>query len=355
MKKLITTTLSIVLGLAMNAQITINSNNLFDIGDVIIQSYDSLAQDPGASGGSQTWDLTGMVSIGIDTMMFTSPASFPGISLFPDANIGIEDDSSWIFIKKTATEFTFLGSYDIFNGQADTSLLNWTWLNFPATLGGTTQGTLFSDSQADSLGILGVDSFRFNTQTSYQSEIDGWGVVKTPAGNWDALRQKVDYNTSIYIDAKVGGVWAPMSAGLLVAFGIDTGVVNTSTSYRYWGNDANAKFIVATADTGDTFDGNTYLDVAPSGPPTGIYMTNEIPVEVSAYPNPVVRNLNIDLGTNSGKAILRNILGQNAAEKIIYRGNNLLDVSKVNAGTYLLEIQNENGKVIKTEKIEVNK
>jgi hypothetical protein len=355
MKKIITTTLIAFIAISVSAQITIEATNLLNAGDLIMQSYDSVAQDPGASGGSQTWDLTGMNSNDMDTILFSSPTGFPGFSLFPDANIGLEDDSTWIFIKKTATEFTFLGSYDIYNGQSDTSLLNWTWLNFPATLGGITQGTLFSDSQADSLGILGVDSFRFTSQTAYKAEIDGWGVVKTPAGNWDALRQKIDYNSSFYVDAKIAGIWAPMSAGLLVAFGIDTGVVSKTTSYRYWGNDANAKFIVATVDTGDGFDGNNYLNATPSGPPTGIYMNNEIPVEVSAYPNPVVRNLNIDLGTSSGKAILRNILGQTAAEKIIYRGNNLLDVSKVNSGTYLLEIQNENGKVIKTEKIEVNK
>ena len=355
MKKIITTTLIAFIAISVSAQITIEATNLLNAGDLIMQSYDSVAQDPGASGGSQTWDLTGMNSNDMDTILFSSPTGFPGFSLFPDANIGLEDDSTWIFIKKASSEFTYLGTYEIFNNNPDTQYLDRKWLNFPATLGSQLQGTLFSESQADSLGILGVDSFRFTTSTGYKAEIDGWGVAKTPAGNWDALRQKVDYNTSAYVDAKMGGVWAPMSAALLNVFNIDTGVIFTSTSYRYWGNDANAKFMIASVDTGDSFDGNNYLIATPSGPPTGIYMTEELPEELSIYPNPVINNLNIDISSENGKAILTSVLGQTMATKLIYKGQNKLDLNNFKNGTYILEIKDENGETIKSEKIQVNK
>ena len=358
MKKIITTTLSIALGLALNAQITVNSANMASIGDLVITAYDSAAADlSGPSGGGQTWDLTGINGSEKDTIVFQAPTGLPGFNLFPTANLAVVEDSSNTFILSNSSEFTFLGGYGIDGGRPDTSVFNWKWMEFPSTDGSSFKGNLANETSSFDLSLfgIGVDSLVTEISTEYTSEIDGWGVVKTPAGNWDALRQKTGLITIRRGSQYTGGVSSPISGAIQALFQLDTGVVSSSSMFRWWGNDANAKFFIASVDTGEIFGGNQYIDVAPSGPPTGIYMTNEIPVEVSAYPNPVVRNLNIDLGTNSGKAILRNILGQTAAEKIIYRGNNLIDVSKVNSGTYLLEIQNENGKVIKTEKIEVNK
>ena len=84
-------------------------------------------------------------------------------------------------------------------------------------------------------------------------------------------------------------------------------------------------------------------------------MTEEMPEELSIYPNPVINNLNIDISSENGKAILTSILGQTMATKLIYKGQNKLDLNNLKNGTYILEIKDENGETIKSEKIQVNK
>lgn len=358
MKKLITLFLVVFIAFHSNAQITVTSSNIAKVGDLVVTVYDSVYADlSGPSGGSQTWDLTSLNSKEKDTIAFISPAGRPGFSIFPTANLAVAEDSGTTFVLSDANEFTFLGSYGISGGMPDTTEFNWKWMEFPSNDGSNFSGALFLEENTIDLGTfgIGVDSVTLTISTEYASTIDGWGVVKTPAGNWDALRQKMDLNSKLSGVQYTGGVSSPLSAAVQALFQLDTGIISTSSMYRWWGSDANAKFFIASVDTGEIFGGNQYLDISPSGPPAGIYMTDEIPVEVTAYPNPVIQDLNIDLGTESGKAILRNILGQKTAEKVIYRGQNLMNLSNFDSGTYFLEIQNENGDVIETEKIQLVK
>lgn len=358
MKKITTILSAMLFAGILSAQITVTDANIGNVGQTIITAYDSTYVDlSGTSGASQTWDLTGLTAADKDTIVFQDPTGWPGINAFPGANLGVQDDSSYTYIISNSSEFTFLGTYDVSGGIADTFIFNWKWLTFPSNDGTDFTGTLSEETQSYDLSTfgIGVDSVVLTFGASYTSLIDGWGIVETPTGKWDALRQKMDFNQYLRGMQYTGGVGTPLSAAVQTLFQLDTGIVSTSSMYRWWGNDVNAAFFIAGVDTGDVFAGNQYLDVAPAGPPIGIYMTDEVPAEVSVYPNPVVRNFNIDLKTEQGRAVLRNIVGQKMAEKIIFRGNNIVDVNNLPQGIYLLDIQNQKGETIQTEKLEVVK
>lgn len=355
MKKIYTTVLSAIIAGTVFGQITINSTNVVDVGDAMHAANTNSIIDAGQPGANQTWDLTGMVSQSIDTVLFQDPSGFPLFNTnFSTANLGVADDSSWNFFRKSSSEFTFLGFLDISGVENDTIIVNWSWINFPANFGDQYTSVISEFSFGDSLGMFGVDSFRVNSISRIKSEIDGWGVVKTPAGNWDALRQINNFQFLQYVDAKIGGNWAPMSQSLLNVFGQDTGVVDESTFYRWWGNDANAKVMVATLDTAEIFDGSWYLNIAPSGPPLGLPISL-IRNDVNIYPNPTTNYLNIDINSERGRVIIRNIFGQKIAEKIISQGNNLVDFGNEVNGNYIIEVENERGERIKSESIQVIK
>lgn len=361
MKKAITYLFFFVGVFSLNAQITLDGSNRLMVGDIIIQAFDSTyTGSSGNAGANQTWDFSGMQDQERDTVLFQDPTGWPGASLFPNANIGVQDDSSWSYAISDGNEFTFLGSYEVSGGYADTSFFNWTWMKFPTTMGDSYVGTITTFEQkynTASFGI-GVDSVRLTYTMSYESTIDGWGTVTTPAGNWDALRQKMLVINSTDAEEFAGGSWNSISSGTITIFNIDTGITGQDAIFRWWSDDANAKFFVASNDTSSTFDDNSFLMATPAdtGSTSDTNSTAVInaftPFSISVYPNPVRQDLNIDFNQPSGRVILRTILGQARANYYIQKGNNPLGLEEVEPGIYLLEIYDESGNLLETKKIQ---
>lgn len=78
--------------------------------------------------------------------------------------------------------------------------------------------------------------------------------------------------------------------------------------------------------------------------------------EISVYPNPANNFVNFKIdGLENGTVIINSITGQEVVNTTIAHGTKKVDVSNLNNGVYIYTIRNQNGEVVKTNKLVVNK
>lgn len=71
-------------------------------------------------------------------------------------------------------------------------------------------------------------------------------------------------------------------------------------------------------------------------------------VKVSIYPNPAKANIYVKSDLIGKKYEIKNMLGQRVQEGIINNANQLISIEKQKSGNYLLVIDSENGKIVKS-------
>ena len=334
------------------SQITVNSVNLLDNGEPISMGYDDDVTNhlPLTVAAAATWDFTDLVTDDIDTIIFEDPSNFPGIALFPGANMGFADDSSYVFVKKDASEFVFLGSIDNYVNDKDTSFYNMKWLSFPSTMGTSYKQIIYSESETQEFGMMGIDSIRIKVQARTHSTIEGWGAVKLPNGDFDALLQVVKDQELIYVDGLIAGTWAPLDAALLLVFGTDTGVVAEYAKYTFWGNDANARFLLAEFDTSGIASAQWSPSIN-SGPPTTVKLNN-LDETVSIYPNPASNMIYVNVPTDNVTTVeIYDVVGHLLIKENAIIGRNDINVSSLMSGVYLVSLKNRQGEKIGTNRI----
>ncbi len=334
------------------SQITVNSNNLLDNGEPISMGYDDDVSNhlPLTFGVATIWDFTDLVTDDLDTIIFEDPSNFPGIALFPGANMGIAEDSSYVFVKKDASEFVVLGSIEMYGGSTDTSLLSMKWLSFPSTMGTSFKQIMYSESETLEVGFMGIDSIRIEEQLRTHSTIEGWGAVKLPNGDFDALLQVSKQQLVIYVDGLIAGTWAPLDAALLQVFNTDTGVVYEDTKYTFWGNDANARFMLAEFDTVGVASA-AWSPSVNSGPPTTVKLNN-LDETVSIYPNPASNMIYINVPTDNVATVeIYDVVGHLLRKENAIVGRNDINVSSLMSGVYLVSLKNNQGEKVGTNRI----
>ena len=122
-----------------NAQITINSTDVVDFGERVINGIDATSTvSIGGSGANQTWNFSSLNVDETDTMDFTNPVWYGLDNPFGAQMVIISsrDDSSFIYITKTSTQLLMNGIKQILgNGDTVNIPVNSSILPFPATYG----------------------------------------------------------------------------------------------------------------------------------------------------------------------------------------------------------------------------
>ncbi|MBL4624570.1 MAG: T9SS type A sorting domain-containing protein [Flavobacteriales bacterium] len=344
MKKILLTAFAVSTMIMVNAQITVNSNVPL-AGDQILETIDSLYDagiTTGSSGANQTWDFSLLQIDEVDTLNFIHPDSAMGSQFFSGANLAVEaEDSTFAFGIFTGSTYTLIGfSTPDFIAPfigGGSSLMK-----FPLE---------YNDSWNDSYGLQigfpidstpGLDSVAVHQWKTRTVTCDAYGTVELPLGTYNALRiniVEISMDTTFLYDDTLG-LWVDTTS-----YSSDT----TST-FEWWSNAANAQFSIATVD----YDMNDlsplgqfkYFNAAPT-PPVGINEMEQ--VEVSIYPNPARGQVFI---TNGNSVTVYDIMGKRVIEKqlSIY---DAIDVMGLESGTYFFAVKDNYGQVIRTEKISV--
>lgn len=204
MKKILLALLSI-LSLTANAQISLDANDLPNVGDQVIFIVDSSDAarnvNLGTAAGNQNWDFTGLGVSFYDTLRYLNPATTPAAANFPNANLALESFGTTYYFIKSAQEYLLdgisgdllgLGEIVSFNLNPNQSIFE-----FPTNYLDTYNQTILVDTVVDTNATL-FDSIRIKNVVITETIFDAWGDVNTLAGSFASLRSKT---TSITYDS----------------------------------------------------------------------------------------------------------------------------------------------------------
>ena len=196
----------------MQGQATYNSNQFAAVGDVFyLTSANNLSLDYETTGANHTWDFASLVGTSQSQLQFKNPTSTGFLWLFiynqNNTNIAatnndpqtlnlpgqlVEVTNSHNFYKKSATDFRQTGSASnvnyngtqlpLTNQYSDSDII----YRFPIQYGNT-------DTDNSSYTI-NIPTLLYQENTLERSnEVDGWGSLSTPYGNYaNVLRMKTN-------------------------------------------------------------------------------------------------------------------------------------------------------------------
>lgn len=263
------TFLLLLLPLGVNAQISLSQANVPAPGDTLSYARDTTVEnfDIGMTGPDQLWDFSQLQAEENFQLIATDTAMDANIGNYPGANLIISSDEVKTYVQSSDTAVYIMGGgvpeaaafgLEVVRFQPPQKLFQ-----FPTTFG--TSFTNFYSVRAEVDGALfsnDVDSVRAIRRATATVEVDGYGTVKTPYNNYEALRQRTETVNADSIYVKFFGLWVPFTA--------DTSI---SVQYQWLAAESKGNLVTAFLDdeTGMINSVEFFLDVDNANAPTASF------------------------------------------------------------------------------------
>jgi len=272
------------------SQITVDSIDMPSIGDTIIMGLDTMPAITSVGGaGMQTWDFTSLQIHDFDSSLYVDPASTTNGSGFPGSNLAISGPTvSYQTLNGSALTTDGYAGADPF-GQGLDGLVPFspvqTLLELPATLGSSFMDTSNFDVTIEtaSLGlpIQGLDSIRLVHSSYITSDIDAYGTLNLPGGDYNTIRQLYteEFTDSIFAYCSealgcnvfisvlpFGWSFVPSILTDLVV-GVGNPVIDTTYTYRWFtnGEDLPVAWVETDMPGGNVLNAGFQLGYKPMG------------------------------------------------------------------------------------------
>jgi len=228
---------------SLHAQITIGIDQIPAIGDSLFyqNSIDVTGLEIGDAGANQVWDYSNLVG-GIENSEFYIDPSIDTTGLFTDATIAFTGPGGLTtqFAEVTDTEVRALGLVSSnFMGFGVEIALDPTQKLYEIPTNYT--DNYISDYEFV-LGLSdpqpGVDTARVLSTSQDIVEIDAYGTLRLPQGDFEVLRRKVETTTYLSIEAFVIFFWQPVLQ--------DTTI---TTSYDFYARESKRELARVTMDS----------------------------------------------------------------------------------------------------------
>ena len=211
--------------LQSTAQITVNSSDFGTIGDSIFLAVNNnpTASISVGSTGQQTWNFSSIGFGVLDTIYFANPQTTGFSTIFPVATEVTGNDNDLTYFNNNAGFRAIDGQAGDLFGDGNIYAVNFnpdlTLLNFPATYLDSFLVSTVIDTTTDTSIVIpplfNFDSIRIKRTIIYNSKIDGYGFITTPAGTFNSIRQyRVETQIDTLYTHTTGGAWAlaPLNA-----------------------------------------------------------------------------------------------------------------------------------------------
>lgn len=377
MKKVYILVLALIYCFCSYGQITVTSSSFPSVGDTLFTATDNLPTgiDLGTVGGNQSYDFGNLESPFVDQTIFIDPSEGDHNAVFSSANLLVKGQAGESYFRSTNTLLELLGTAgengfildstntDIFISKYDPYF---PIRNADITLGSTNihnydlllafGADIIPGAILDSLPIA-PDSIRLKIESTRVDNVDAWGSMEIPLGNFDVLREKQTEFRETFAEAKVPFLgWIDISdfaGGLLPFLGVDTFI-----SYNYI-NDIS-KEIIAEVEIGnnDTITAVTYK--ADPNMTTAIRDINSDLLDMAIYPNPIIDTGKIALTSvppGTYQLVIYNMLGveQKRIQLECYSSDKTfwVDFKGFRKGTYLYSLEDHRGKNLLTKRMVV--
>lgn len=325
----------------VNAQITINQQ---DIPFGVIQYFGvdtTVSISLGNGGADQAWDFSSLQVEAKDTAEYTNPEWSAHASSYPGTNLLIKQGKKLsMFANNSSSKMELLGYVIGFQGQPFDIVFNdpQTFLQYPLSYQ-TSFNDVSSLDQKEAVAFgPGIDSIRLKNNTSFINEVDAYGTVTLPAGSYNVIRLKT---TEISTDS----LWGYMT--LSSSWQLFEGGTDTTYSYEFFDKSLGSVSTVYADSTGNAYLATFYryqaLDV------------EEIDnAKVNIYPNPAKDELYINVDLNGALNLnVFDIQGKLVTSHNLSIGINRVAVKNLSQGSYIYQITDKEGQLIKTGKLQI--
>ena len=365
------------LSIHLTGQITVTSASFPAIGDTLRTAVDGVPEgiEITGPGGNQTWDFSSLQGVSAERLV--RPASEgANVDLFPNANIffpvganGIGGES---YASVNTSRYQLVGYvgpdpanlgiiarvpfsppiverrspmnfFDVNN--TDYSIL----VTFPTD---SLPGSITND-----LPIV-PDSVRLRVAASRTDVVDGWGTLTIPGGTYEVLREKRTEIRETLVEARVG--IGPFATWVDVTEFLGGGFLGTDTLTTYvFVNDQEKENIAVVTVTNDDDETPLTVTYKSNDVITNVQYVNTGRADLFAYPNPAINNVRINfLNITPGNYTFRifNILGKEVVNKEYQISGDRtvgIDIDTLQKGTYLYNLTDAKGKILKTKRLMV--
>ena len=357
---------------AMFGQITVTNATFPQAGDTLFTVLDTDSNiSVGDAGENVTWDYRSLEGpFGRETLFLEASQGTDSAS-FPDADlVSISANEQETYYQSFSNKIIEIGRAGEFVQGFDIPVEydeNPTYRRAPISFGDVDDDEAIAsvDVGADILPEellatfpIEFDSIRVSLISNSDSEVDAWGTVRLPDGDYDVIRDKVSTiaDTKLFVKVPILG-WFDASGlvGDIEGIGDAIGVVETTT-YNYYS--AEDKEIIASIITDDQ-DMITSVEYKGDAIISNIKVIAPDHSLITAYPNPSFGNVsvqmvNFPLGEYRMKVY--NVVGKELwAESYQLRSNRVFkaDLMHLRKGTYLYSIFDKNGKKLVTKRIAI--
>jgi hypothetical protein len=337
MKKILCNVLLMIISAPVFAQPTLTATSCNPVpGESFYGHYcETAGVDKGASGTSVTWDLSGLVTLSMDTTSFIACSSSTTCDTFPGSNLVSPQSGDYAYYVADANKFGFNGysqsGANEYFSDPQASIM------YPMTYGDVKVDTFVSAQPGFQYYSHGIDSFF----------ADAYGTLKLPSGVYNnVLRVHVliyetdsAATTTTQVDKYKSEVYFWYKAGFHYPLAM--------MSYDTSGTGTNVPVILDAV----------YYPFSTAG----VSLVENQAANVQVYPNPATDlvHLNVSLANGGQVSIgLTDMLGKTAGktiDKYVGSGTSEMtyDVSVLPAGTYLLKVTTPAGTDV--QKIQVSK
>jgi len=355
----IITLILVLLSSNVFGQITVSDNNILSTGDVFyLFEPDSINPliNPGIAGANQYWDFSSIQVENIEISQCVDPNMTPHSSYYPNANLCIEEDNSFLYFNKNTNIVEFLGEGDsVFQQPLALLPLPLTYgstytsgpvLALDSLIGGGIVNILLNAQGLTAAGISGglaqsADSIKIEAGITSSFNVDAWGTISIPMGTFDCLRLKIERTTNTQIQVfcndtitSTGSGWYVVPNSLLPFVDLEEEI-----SYQWWSNNNSTKFALVemTVDSLNNIDDNI---IVLHNTINSIKKLNADFIKV--YPIPSSKRLIIEGTFSESNYKIFTLNGKLISNNNFYN-KTTIDLGAIAKGNYLLKITTNSG------------
>lgn len=342
-----------ILKIHAQSPISVNDKDMPKSGNYYVQSQVAPTADFQINklGANQTWDFSQLKSMAQMADTFKSMADVnqlyklyfiknapnlvvPAINIGMDTGMEIPVKNPYSFIKNGSKSYAIIGAGFEMQG-------------FPLAINYEKQDVVYTfpleykkqDSSFSAFSFSFPNMFYYHQEQMRHWKVDAWGKITTPYGSWEALRieTKINATDSFQMDTlKLGTkIKRPQTVEYKwIAKNMGQAVMTVT------GSMIAGKFVPTQA---------SYLDSSKKSIPS--YISSSMNMEaIAPYPNPCKDVLHFENNAlNHLQITLSDITGRSIMTWQMPQGKNIIDVSSLKPGVYLIQVNQSNVyKIIKT-------
>lgn len=354
MKSYVTLLPGFLLCLTAGAQITVTHSHITGANQQVIYGRDQNEFRLPAPGANQVWDFRSLDdSDHKDTLRYGQPNNAPGHSNFPGATLTqvyVPSPNSINYILVSDSLVKYLGSYNTEDSSINDDA--YAVLYLPATYNASRTSKVEESTDVytikadpDGAGPLPfIDSLEVKTYAVNSQVVDGWGILKLPAGDFQVLKYTMaDFNQPV---ARIfaNSSWLNAPDTIYEIFSNKIGNIDTSFAVDFWTNDANigVPLMSYSYDAGDTSSSEFEFLVSHS-----LYSgISTLHINTSfAYPNPAGQVIKINTRLTNPTVLVYNLEGQLVVIQDLHNTDEI-DVSRLARGVYTVKLLDNAGGTI---------